>query len=78
MNAEEMFKELGYKLTKNNESKIEYTITSTFKAFVDTVVSFDICERLYYVSSLGSATLISPNIHKAITKQMEELGWLDD
>lgn len=74
MNAEQMFKELGYELTKNNESKIEYT----FKAFVDTVVSFDICERLYYVSSLGSATVISPNIHKAITKQMEELGWLDD
>ena len=71
MTAQEMFEELGYKLTENNESKLEYT----FKGFIDTVITFNIDEKIYWTSTLGRASAISNNIHKAINKQCEGLGW---
>lgn len=74
MTAKQMFKEIGYELIEYTPNKIEYV----FRGFIETIISFDIEEKIYHVSTLGRASAISPNIHKTITQQMKELGWLDD
>ena len=66
MNAEEMFKELGYvklaerKFVSYSKDKSKY-------------VDFYITDHDYTTANV----IINVNIHLAITQQMKELGWIE-
>lgn len=64
--AQEMFEELGY----HKEKKIVGGYISYFCC--DYEIMFDLNEKEY------SASEITIELHKAITQQMKELGWLDE
>lgn len=73
MTAEQMFKELGYEKRidfYDNEHFIEYQS----KYVEEDYLVFSISNE-DYSSNLARITI---DIHKAITQQMSELGWLDD
>ncbi|MDD6467144.1 MAG: hypothetical protein PUF50_03075 [Erysipelotrichaceae bacterium] len=69
--AKEMFEELGYQLEENT-------------GFNDWIVYVD--NRTYYIEfdlvykrvNISLYAIIDSKMIKAITKQMEELGWLDE
>ncbi len=79
--AKEMFEELGYEQTNNdlclisyklNEKKIEYGKRD--------YIEFSFTEKIYYccvdyAECDGAAKTINVELHKAIHKQLEELGW---
>lgn len=73
MTAEQMFKELGY------EKRIDFYDN---EHFIEYQSKYD--ERDYLVFSISNEdyssnlSRITIDIHKAITQQMRELGWLDD
>lgn len=68
-----MFEELGYGLKRNDCYYLDY-------ADGDNVISF--CKKLKtyasYCSGDKHCAYINFEEHNAITKQMQELGWLDD
>lgn len=88
--AEEMFKKLGYKsdsmnkvipsylrfefIMKNNENArwvVEFDINyKSYKHY------FEITNPIDNKVILSKESFIFLDLHKAITKQMEELGWL--
>ena len=68
MTAEEMFKELGYE-KRLNAFFIE------FDTEFDRII-FDLKTKKYIPIYINLVESISIKLHKAITKQMEELGWL--
>ena len=70
--AREMFEELGFK-----QEIDEYYIIYEFMGVNGMSVYFYKHREIYDVRGLGYTT-INAEIHKAITKQLEELGWLDE
>ena len=67
MNSREMFEKLGFKYEETSDT-IEYrTINSGY-------IEFFLHQKFYYVSDRA----IDVVLHKAITKQLEELRWLDE
>lgn len=74
MNAEEMFEELGFKQTCKNHRFIEYKRN-------EAMVFFDKKDKEYFCyieCEYDISFVVSIEEHKAINKQCEELGWLDD
>ena len=77
MTAREMFAELGYKFYK----KTEYGSTIYREYDFDTDLGLEITFHYsgdYEIESLNRHfdCIISPKLHKAITQQMKELGWI--
>lgn len=72
MTAQEMFEHLGYKLEQDNGKIIRYTL----KIFAGTEVVFDMYRKHYYVSTIGRSLYVDIKLHKAITQQLIELGWI--
>ena len=72
MTAQEMFKEVKYYLLDNNEDKIIYK-----NGEENTTIEFykSVFKRYTVTNGRGESRLISPMLHKAIHKQIEELGW---
>lgn len=73
MTAEQMFKDLGYEKRidfYDNEHFIEYQSKYDERDYLVFSVSNE-----DYSSNLSRITI---DIHKAITQQMKDLGWLDD
>ncbi len=78
--AREMFEELGYKLKYKNRYEIEYIkpyednnyVPKEFACFYR--IKINVVWKT--ISKVGS--YISFSEHKAINKQLEELGWLDE
>lgn len=78
--AKEMFEELGFILTINNDRYIRY-----YKVFKEDdyteCVRFDLYYKLLSVSASRFEELCEYDIQfcviKAIHKQLEELGWLE-
>ena len=76
MNAREMFKKLGY--TRNLDSKeLIYTkaLKGTYHCFE---ITFDLAEKEVELYDDHEAYTIDKSLLKAILKQVEELGWLDE
>ncbi len=82
MSAKEMFEELDFTLIKNNEMILEYE-----NPYNETIY-FDKNEKYYssycrnnehdFDVYADEAIIINMKLHKAINKQIEELGWLND
>ena len=72
--AEGMFEKLGYKIKDDSDS-----IMMTYKKG-DIEIDFYISEKEYSCTEEGNMnwhfTYVNPDLHKAITQQMKELGWL--
>ena len=64
-----MFKELGYEVEKN-----KYYLEYRKKRWEEEYVYFYLEEKKYNCGLYQ----INAELHKAITQQMVELGWLDD
>lgn len=79
MSAKEMFDELGYK-PKYYISKSKLLLIGYVYGDKDVNENLEGCDILFQVN--GSYTtniwVDSKELHKAINKQVEELGWLDD
>lgn len=89
MTAEEMFKELGFRPdTFNGVGNIlKYFYEIKYNSNARFIVEFD-CDDGYYIYYyqvkdplnnnviLEKQARVTVAIHKAITKKMEELGWL--
>ena len=69
MNAEQMFKEIGWKKIQDNDSVIAYYHDS-----YNETIEFSKEYKEYYVDNLA----IDIGILRVIIKQCKELGWLDD
>lgn len=85
MTAKEMFEELGYELyeCEADEEYITY-VKRWVNVWWDKVVSFDLKRKYYNVRTADKKTYkvlesivseIDMHLHKAIQKQIEELGW---
>lgn len=84
--AKEMFKELGYKedIAFGNDICYSKAITETMLRGIDiywTTIYFNKSEKVVSFCAKDSYEFwtqcsIEPKAFKAITKQMEELGWL--
>ena len=73
MTAREMFADLDYKLVINDEEHIKYV-------YIDNS-DLDICFHKKYKCVSGVPTydyFLDVELLKAVTKQFEELGWLDE
>jgi len=72
MTAKEMFEKLGYKIEHNDEDNLYYVNDGL-------LIQFDLIYREYCVYFKNNEIAsISCEEHKAITQQLNELGWLDD
>ena len=82
MTAKEMFEALGYKQTTNNDDLIEYTDYSNgdgdykYISFVRAWKEYEVGFYDYYNTKTTLTSWCSIEEHEAITKQMEELGWI--
>jgi hypothetical protein len=77
MNAKEMFGQLGYKVVEDpiwSKYRLLYTKDRTAIAFLFMTKTY---YKYTYSYNVESEAIIMEE-HKAITKQLEELGWLDD
>jgi hypothetical protein len=76
MTAEEMFKELNGLINKDYE--LAYVFYNELEPELESYfLFFDLQRKLYWFEyCYGGYPDITPKLHKAITKQMEELGWL--
>ena len=77
MTAEEMFEELGFEKIEHTKSYIRYGIEKYYNDHID----FDIKNKMFRISTITGSGYRNPvyvkyELHKAITKQMEELGWI--
>ena len=74
--AKEMFKELGYKLFKDNNYVIAFfkdTNWIEFRKDIEVVKCYSLINDYYIeINNIGIKEL------QAINKQVEELGWLDE
>lgn len=78
MTAKEMFEELGYTCEKSNGEVISYRYYTENKiSYIHDIDFLLDVEKYCTIEHLGEV-YISVELHKAITKQMEELGWLDE
>ena len=79
--AKEMFEELGFTSIKYNKKFLEYENSD------DEIIYFDKIEKYYssyccnnehdFDVYTDDAIIINMKLHKAINKQIEELGWED-
>lgn len=69
--AKELFKELGYERDDRYADRIEYYDGDGYRAI------FNLVTREYAFGNHGYYYYIDIELHRAITKQMEELGWLE-
>jgi len=67
--AEHMFEKLGFARKAD-----DYHIIFNHKEF-DIEIRFSLDERVYFVNTNERYFAIIVDVHKAITKQIEELGW---
>lgn len=74
MNAEEMFKELGYKRNVENE-KIIYLIETKGSFYYQEII-FNLVKKIIVIDGNFLEVAIENNLLKAINKQCEELGWI--
>jgi hypothetical protein len=74
MNAKEMFEKLGYNQELDGNEYIKYAKGSE----LDQEIMFNLSDKHYLCMDYITALTISIELHKAITRQLKELGWLDD
>lgn len=72
MTAREMFEKLGYEQITLNDEQIIYASKNSPTIYI----TFDKIYRSYIVEYNHLSEFVTPIEHKAITKQMEELGWI--
>lgn len=73
MTAKEMFEELGFEFIKENDGNIAYYKDLVFGYGY---IKFWLDKKEYMVEERGECATMTAIIHKAIHKQLEELGWL--
>ena len=78
MSAQEMFEQLGYKLDKYPDHLDYWKGAETKYAAMVKQVCFDLRRKSYYATCLFDVGEIDMPTLRAIQKQIEELGWLDD
>ena len=71
--ARERFIEAGYSFGFDYYGRIIYAIS---KVNNNKIVMFDLEDREYSVRFNDDATYVDAKLHKLITYQLEELGWL--
>lgn len=92
MSAKEMFEELGFKEYSNDNITISYKYKAnrentnymivfyfsdnTYQVFTQSYSSRLLKEKKYL--PIYEPCRINKKLHDAITKQLEELGWLDE
>lgn len=76
MTAGEMFEKLGYKRNVENK-KIIYFLELEGTFYYDEI-TFDLLEKEILIDTNFEVTSIGDYLLKAIDKQAEELGWLDE
>lgn len=74
MNAEEMFKELGYKRNVEKE-KIIYLIETKGSFYYQEII-FNLLQKVIVIDGNFLEVAIENTLLKAINKQCEELGWI--
>ena len=74
MNAEEMFEELWYKRSEENE-KIIYLIETKGSFYYQEII-FNLLKKVIVIDGNFIEVAIETNLLKAINKQAEELGWI--
>lgn len=74
MNAEEMFKELGYKRNVEKE-KIIYLIETKGSFYYQEII-FNLLQKVIVIDGNFLEVAIENNLLKAINEQAKELGWL--
>lgn len=80
MSAKEMFEALGYKLVYKNKYEVKYKkpyevnqfLPKEFASFYEIVINFG------YKTIYKKGSYMTFDELKAINKQIEELGWLED
>lgn len=80
MKAEKMFEELGFIQGYNVKNVISYRLFIEYELMVE--ITFLIPNKRYFITRNkkyfdNSLIVFEPRIHKAIHKQLEELGWLE-
>lgn len=76
MTASEMFEKLGYK--RNVESKKIIYFLELEGTFYYDEITFDLLEKEILIDTNFEVTNIGDYLLKAIDKQAEELGWLEE
>lgn len=76
MTAREMFESLGYKYCEESDERYNYKIIKYYDTNTEFV--FSINSREFAVSYCEEPKYITVDEFKAILKQMEELGWLEE
>lgn len=71
MTAKEMFEKLGYKISNNDDLMLSYVNRSLTVVFWKPNETYNA-----YIGSTRSGS-IDAELHKAITQQMQELGWIE-
>ncbi len=78
--AQEMFEDIGFMEGYHFKDFISYRLFCDHELMVE--VSFLVPDKRYYITKNknyfdNSHMFFEPEIHKAIHKQLEELGWLE-
>lgn len=81
MTAKEMFEKLGFIQGYENKAVISYRLFCKYELMAE--ITFLIPDKRYFITRNkeyydNSLIVFEPEIHKAIHKQLEELGWLED
>lgn len=73
--AKEMFEEQGFSYRSTNDV-IEYLFRAINSRWY-LKINFDLKKKNYFAIECDDCATIDMDIHKAIHKQLEELGWLE-
>lgn len=76
MNAKEMFEELGYQRNEENE-KIIYLIETKGSFYYQEII-FNLLQKVIVIDGNFLEVAIETNLLKAIDKQANELGWIEE
>ena len=76
MTAREMFEELGYEQISASDLKIRYF--QSFEVGTFKITFSNMCNEVFFETHGNFIASITPKELKAINKQVEELGWLED
>lgn len=76
MNAEQMFEKLGYQRNTENE-KIIYLIETKGSFYYQEII-FNLVQKVIVIDGNFLEVAIESDLLKAINKQAEELGWLEE
>ena len=74
--AKEMFSDLGYEYYRDSHSILYIRSYGNRAIWHDCVVTFNTVHKEYAVNDNDEYAFIGIELHKAIHKQLEELGWL--